>query len=342
VTLKLDLSSEETPLEHLLPQLYRTILSSFRKVSKSFALFNVSFATLFLIELIAFFVFSPLLTEPAILALSLSGLFLTIFSYFIFLFYYQAKKPEQLMQLKEQFAASMQKLAGTSEGELRLCLAASFVKLSSHLDDFESSLYAIPSLLSPAKSWLERLSARCHWHDVFRFQQILLHAAIEELLKQIRTSPTDLEVHATLANTYIALSKLFTEPTMPSLMRMYRKRKETLQENFLAASMLAIEEFQILNHYAPNDPWVHEQLAAGYRALGRPHEEIREVEILLQLRPQDRDLMLRLGTLYFEQGANAKGLKIYEELKRANYQKAQDLLAAYGNPHKSRPLCEIL
>ena len=73
------------------------------------------------------------------------------------------------------------------------------------------------------------------------------------------------------------------------------------------AAQLAIDEFQILNHYAPNDPWVHEQLSYGYRDLSMPEEEVKEIETLLQLRPQNHDLLLRLGTIYFEQGSNAKG-----------------------------------
>lgn len=336
--------TDDSFFQQRLPQLYRAILSSFRKISRSFALFNVSFAALFVLELAAFLFYIPFLTQPVLLAISLSCLFLTIFSYFIFLFYYQAKKPEQFVQLKDQFFSSAKKLLGPSDGESnhRLSIAASLLKLEAYLDDFEANLYPIPSFLSSIKQLLERLSAHCHWRDVLRFKQILLHSAIEEHLQQIRATPTDLEVHASLANTYIALSKLFTEPKRPSLQRAYRKRKDVFEENFHAAASLAMEELKILNHYAPNDPWVHEQLAAGYRDLRMPQEEIREVETLLRLRPHDRDLLLRLGLLYFEQGSNAKGLKVYEELKEANYKKAQDLLMAYGIPPVPVPLDSYL
>ena len=332
---------DDSLFQQRLPQLYRAILNSFRKISRSFALFNVSFATLFVLELAAFFFYTPFLTQPVLLAVSLSALFLTIFSYFIFLFYFQAKKPEQFVQLKEQFLASLQKLF-TLEAGHRLSIAASLLKLAAYLDDFEESLYPVPSFFSSLKLPLQKLSAQCHWQDVFRFKQILLNSAIDEHLHQIRSTPTDLEVHASLANTYIALSKLFSEPKRPAHERAYRKRKEAFEENFLAAATLAMEELQILNHYAPNDPWVHEQLAAGYRDLKMPQEEIREVETLLKLRPHDRDLLFRLGFLYFEQGSNAKGLKIYEELKEANYKKAQDLIMAYGHPQLSRPFSDVL
>lgn len=337
---QLNNSSVESELfQERLPQLYRAILSSFRKITRSFALFNVSFAALFTAELAAVFCYSPFLSQPLLLVVSLSALFLTVFSYFIFLFYYQAKKPEQFDQLKQQFLSSAKKQITAYDAGQRLTIAASLVKLAAYLDDFEESLYPIPAFLSPLKRSLERVSAQCHWKDVLRFKQTLLHSAIDEHLQQIRATPTDLEAHASLANTYIALSKLFAEPKSPMLQRAYQKRKEAFEEQFLSAATLAMEELQILNHYAPNDPWVHEQLAAGYQGLRMPQEEIREVEILLRLRPQDRDLLFRLGLLYFKQGNNANGLKVYEELKKANYQKAQDLIMAYGN--QSRSFSEI-
>ncbi len=334
-------SNENLLFQERLPHLYRTILGSFRKITRSFALFNVSFAALFTAQLAAVFFYSPFLSQPLLLALSLSALFLTVFSYFIFLFYYQAKKPEQFNQLKQQFVSSAKKQLATCDAGQSLTIAASLVKLAAHLDDFEEGLYQIPTLLSPFKRLLEGFSTQCHWKDVLRFKQTLLHSAIDEHLQQIRATPTDLEAHASLANTYISLSKLFAEPKSPALQRAYRKRKEVFEEHFLAAATLAMEELQILNHYAPNDPWVHEQLASGYHDLRMPQEEIREVETLLQLRPLDRDLLFRLGLLYFEQGNNAKGLKVYEELKEANYQKSQDLIMAYGSPQKSRSFSEI-
>lgn len=68
----------------------------------------------------------------------------------------------------------------------------------------------------------------------------------------------------------------------------------------------------------------------GYRDLGMPEEETLEIETLLKLRPQDKEILYRLGALYFSQGLNAKGLRTYEELKKANFRKAEDLIGSYG------------
>ena len=106
---------------------------------------------------------------------------------------------------------------------------------------------------------------------------------------------------------------------------------EEMEAKFRATAERAIEEFKILNDYAPEDPWVHVQLAYSYHDLQMPEEEIKEYETVLQLRPNDKDTLFKLGMLYFQQGANAKGLRIYEMLKRTNYKKAESLIKFYGS-----------
>lgn len=304
--------------QHNLPQYYRAILREFRRVTHSFVSFNLLFLALFASELFLFFFFLPFLSKSAVLAFALGGIFLTCFSYFILLFYYQAKKPEQLFQLKNQFLQSCRQVLPIPPGEAQhhLSLADALCKLSSYLHDFEWNFYNVPKFLNPLSSLISRFSAYCYGEDVFKMKVLLLEAAVDEHLKQIRSTPTDLEVHASLANTYVALSKIYKE--------------SNLEEKFKRTARLAMEEFCILSQYAPNDPWVHEQLAVGYRDLGMVEEEMREVETLLKLRAQDKEILYRLGSLYFEQGMNAKGLQIYDELKKANFKKAEDLIGSYG------------
>ncbi len=313
-----DLPFDDAFFQHNLPQYYRAILSAFRRVTHSFVTFNLLFLTLFASELFLFFFFLPFLSRSSILAFALGGLFLTCFSYFVFLFYLQAKKPEQLVQLRDQFLQSCRQLLPIPPGETQhhLSLAEALTKLSSYLHDFEWNFYKAPKILFPFSKMISRFSAYCYGEDVFKMKLLLLQAAVDEHLKQIRVTPTDLEVHASLANTYVALSKIY--------------HTQETEEKYRTTAQLAMEEFYILNHYAPNDPWVHEQLAVGYRDLGMPEEETREVETLLKLRAQDKEILYRLGTLYFKQGLNAKGLQIYEELKKANFKKAEDLIGSYG------------
>lgn len=312
-------SFDDAFFQHNLPQYYRAILREFRRVTRTFVSFNLSFLALFSSELFLFFFFLPFLSRSAIFAFALGGLFLTAFSYFVLLFYFQAKKPEQLVQLRDRFLQSCRQILSVPAGEAQhhLSLAEALSKLSSYLHDFEWNFYKVPSFLSLFSKVISRFSGYCYGEDVFKMKTLLLQAAVGEHLKQIRITPTDLEVHASLANTYVALSKIYQGPE--------------LEENRRVMARLAIEEFTILSQYAPNDPWVHEQLAAGYRDLGMPQEEMREVETLLKLRANDKEILYLLGNLYFKQGMNAKGLQVYEELKRGNFKKAEDLIASYGS-----------
>lgn len=309
--------------QHNLPQYYRAILKDFRRVTHSFVTFNLLFLALFTSELFLFFFFLPFLSKSSFFAFALGGIVLTCFSYFVLLFYFQAKKPEQLIELRDQFLQSCRQVLPIPPGEAQhhLSLAEALSKLTSYLHDFEWNFYKVPKFLHPLSKAISRFSGYCYGADVFQMKLLLLDAAVDEHLKQIRATPTDLEVHASLANTYVSLSKLYKDPAF--------------EEKFQVTARLAMEEFCILSHYAPNDPWVHEQLAVGYRDLDMAQEEMREVETLLKLRPQDKEILYRLGSLYFKQGMNAKGLQIYEELKRANFKKAEDLIASYGTLSKN-------
>lgn len=325
--------SEDDPFQSALPLHYRSILSSFRKVCKSFAFFNGLFLLIGLLELSSFCFLLPL-NESAVIAIVLSILFLTLFSYFVLLFYFQAKKPEQIDDLIQKFISSCQSSLGGSSDltSHHLHVAEALYKLSQYLTDYESKLLPTTEQATQLSRLVSFFSRKMYWKDVFNFKQQLLRAAIAEHLRQIRLTPTDLELHASLANVYVAISQIYQEPKEQetgSRLRFYKKHAALFQEKWKLYGNLAIEEFQILNHYAPNDPWIHEQLASGFRALSMPHEEIREVELLLKLRPNDREVLFLLGTLYFEQGLNAKGLRIYEELKQIGFLNAENLIATY-------------
>ncbi|MBI5272829.1 MAG: hypothetical protein HY861_02465 [Chlamydiia bacterium] len=316
--------------QYHLPQIYRSVLKEFKRIAQASIHFNTLFLSIIGIELA---IFIPFATRPALFACALGGLFLTGFCYFVLLFYYQARKPELLLHLKKRFLQSCRQHIATPQGEAQhhLAIADALVKLSAYLQNFESDFYSIPPLLQWLTPLIRRFSVFFYGRDVFKMKQLLLQTAIEEHLKQIRITPTDLEMHASLASTYVALSKLHRE-ALPAGQEKY---SAALEEQFRFSAKLAIEEFKILNDYAPNDPWIHEQLAQGYKDLQMPKEELFEVEMLFKLRPQDKEILLRLGSLCFQQGMNARGLQIYEELKQSNFKQAEELIASYGTSRVS-------
>ncbi|MGD2169720.1 MAG: hypothetical protein PVI40_05725 [Chlamydiota bacterium] len=316
-----------------LHQHYRKLLHSFKKILRSYVKFNLFFSFLFVIEIITFFI---CLTSTIYLAFSLGSLFLTTFSYFVILFYFQAKKPEQIQQIKNQFIDSCKQLVTAPKGhpDHHLSIAHAALRLVSYLHGFEWNLYHPPKLLHATLPFFEKMSVYFHWKDVHKMKEMLLQSAIEEHINQIRFTPTNLEVHTSLANSYVSLSKLYLNPQKYPhqylLQRQVQKLIPIFQEKFKIASTRAIEEFKIINNYAPDDPWVHLQLAKSYSDLQMPENEVSEYETVLKLKPDDKDILFRLGVLYFEQGLNAKGLKVYESLKKANYQKAESLIRFFG------------
>lgn len=320
---------EENSFQDLLPQIYRSILSKFKKISKTYVFLHGLFILFFVLEISLFFSYFSILDNPSFLIASgLGCFFFTGFAYFLLSFYFQSKKPEQWLELKNEFLTSCRQNLSIPLGEAshHLSIAEALSQFATYLQDFEETFYRLPSFMHSWSNMVKNFSWYCYWEDIFHWQELLFQTAIEEHLLQIRITPTDLEVHASLANTYVALSKLYKHIFLEAK----KKYRSMSEENFKKYSKLAIEEFQILNDYAPDDPWVHEQLAGAYKNLDMRKEELQEMELLLQLKPQDKETLFRLGLLYFQQGQNAKGLRVYETLKKHNYPQAIDLIASYG------------
>lgn len=310
----------------------------FNRLIKSYIFFHFIFLAIGIGELAFFLAFFAFMSQSAVLAFTLAVFFLTIFSYFVLRLYFQAKKPEELSELCESYFNSCKELFHYQEGipEHHITLANAAHKFAAALHEKEYTYYSPPPFLKSLTLTLEKFSCFCHWKDLHKIKELLLLRAVEEHIKVVKCEPTNLEVHAALANAYVMLSSLYADPrkyeghdeerwTPPE------RYSETMQYLFRSTAERAIEEFKILNDYAPDDPWVHVQLAYSYHDLQMPEEEIREYEIVLKLRPNDKDTLFKLGMLYFQQGKNAQGLRIYELLKRTHYKKAESLIKFYGS-----------
>jgi len=310
-------------------------LRSLRRLLRTQTLFNTVFFVIGSVEIALFISFFALLSKSTVLAFSLALLFLTLFSYFVLRLYLQAKKPDQLVHLCEEYLNRCREKMGYQEGvpEHHIALANAAQKFASSLDEMEYTIYTPPFFLKSLAPTLEKFSCFSHWSDFHHLREILLNTSVEEHVKVVKCEPTNLEVHAALANAYVMLSTLYSDPrTLDCDKWIHPDRfSEAMKARFREIANLAIEEFKILNTYAPNDPWVHIQLAYSYHDLQMPEEEIQEYEKVLRLRPNDRDTLFKLGTLYFRHGQNAKGLRIYETLRQMNYSKAETLINFYGN-----------
>lgn len=309
----------------------------FKRILKTYTIFNVFFILLLAAEIVYFFIHLSFLAQTFVLGIHLALIFTTLFSYFTMRLYFQTQKTDRLLNLKIEFVQACKSYLEDLEGvpEYYLTVSEACCKFATALHAQEYTIFKCPFWLDFLSSSLEKLSCSFYWADVHLMKELMLQACIEEHIQLVRIEPTDLETHAGLANAYVMLSGLYIDPRkvegldddkwIPS-----NKYDESFKKKFRSIAEKAIEEFKILSDYAPDDPWVHAQLAYSYRDLQMSSEEIKEYEIILQLCPDDKETLFKLGKLYFEQGFNAKGLQVYENLKKSNYKKAEDLIHYYG------------
>lgn len=306
-------------------------LESFRHIAKQYALFHIGFFALGFLELLGLMLFFTFLTQSAIFAFTLASIFFTGFTYFVLLFYLQAKKPQQLLDLKNEFIEEC-----TSESHGHFAKIHALYQLFFSLHRQEYTFYPLSDKFATLSLLAKKFSVWTHWKDVHQLKQLLLESIIKYYVQLVQLKPTDLEIHAGLATAFLSLSKLYRDPrkSFPNDEHLWVSpdyHSKEMHDKFTNAAHKAIEELRIVDAYSPNDPWTHTQLAAIYQDLGLVENEIAEYELIVKLNPKDHEMLLRLGVLYFSQGQNAQALALYEKLKQIHPTKAEDLLAHYGS-----------
>ena len=324
---------EEAHFQKIIDLNCMSALKHFKKVIRSYVLFHTVFAFLFLLELSIFFAFLRSTESKPLIAIILATTVLTIFSYFVLLFYFQAKKPEQFHQLKSWYMLMCKKSIPeeVAPALYHLSMANAAYRFSNYLREKDFHCYAINSPFQLLNQLFRKISYFLHHKDMLMMKELLLLIAIEEHVTLMKYSPTDLEIHASLANAYISLAHLYRFPGNEQQLPI-DSLSELQQHKYHMAMDQAIEEFKIIDDYAPDDPWVHAQLASCYHDLGMYEEEINHYENILSAGQTDSEILFRLGKLYFQQGHTSKGLKIFEKLKEIKPEKSEELLDNYSFP----------
>jgi hypothetical protein len=309
----------------------------FKTITRQYAFFHIVFFIITIIELCILVLFFTFLTKPAVLAFTLAGIFLTTFSYFMLHFYFQAKKPQQIQDMHKQFIQDCIHHISSSHdlAEYHLFLSQALHIFLNAFSYQESQYYLLPFKLKALTSLTEKFSVWMHWKDLYLMKEKILLSIIEQHIEYVKLYPTDLQAHAGLGKAYLELASLHCHPDkvhekkLPWISPEYDS--EELQDKFTKACYRAIEEFHILDAYSPQDPWVHVQLAGIYHSLDEPLKEIEHYEKVLAVVEKEEQILLRLGALYFQNGASAKGLQLYEKLKQISEKAAIELLSQYGS-----------
>lgn len=293
--------------------------------------------------------------SPFWIALSLTCMFTVSFFFFITRIYQQARLPEVLGSLRDEFIASCRQMLQYRDGDVQhhRHLAEMLTLLEKRLRGLDRQIWTFPKerlFSNQVAPIFAQAGALLVWPLLHGLRQLLLLSAIDEYIKQIQCDPVNLSSHADLALGYVRLCSLYNDPRKKVGADFFIDKEEAdeplpfnqnfakYKKRFTLCANRAIEEFKIIAQLAPQDPWVHRKLALCYCDLEMHTEEIKEHEKVLQLCPDDDATCFRLGVLYFQQGRNADGLRIYHHLLENQYPKVHQLLSFYEAYRTARSL----
>lgn len=299
----------------------------FHKISRGYLFFHLFFGIGLFLELMIFTLFFSQLMQTAAVAFFLAAIFLTLFTYLVLFFYLQARKIDKLLHLRDAFLVSCK--PHIEEGG-ELANAAQFFSEKLFINEVH-----LPFFGSGGEP-LQKFQIWTKWQDLLKMKELLLLAAAKEQIEEIKKEPSSVEAHAKLADSYLTLARLYEDPEtlvqegkLPWVPPEYGSEK--MQVKVKKALLRSLEELQIIEAYAPHDPWIYTKRAAIYERLRDVDKEIAEYENLLRVAPENSAILLKLGRLYFKQGKTALGLKIYDQLKEEGRMgEAEELISHYG------------
>src|SRR6185503_16803012 len=163
-------------------------LTRFNRYIKSLLFFNLLFLSILTFELISFLALVAIFKASSYLAILLGTFFLTLFCFFVLRLYIQARKPEKLALLAEEYIEKYKKTLNFQEqiAEHHIALASSLQKFAANLHEKEYGYYKPPLFLKSLSATLEKYSCFCHWEDLHQFKELLLTRAVEEHLKVVK------------------------------------------------------------------------------------------------------------------------------------------------------------
>jgi tetratricopeptide (TPR) repeat protein len=302
-------------------------LACFREIAKKYFLFHCAFVALVILEALFVGLFFSFLIDSFFLGVAIALIFFTTLVYFILRLYYNEQKPQELGALRDEFLAACRSFLPDPHMPEEECeaISSSALRVVDTLEGFETQFYALPENLKFAEDLMSKWIGNVHFPDVQKMKELFMMASIAEHIKLIQLNPTDGKAHANLADLFIALAGIYKTAERHS-----RRQVNFWRQQEKYSLERATLELKIASHFAPEDMQIHEALAKSYHALGMASKEIHEYELLTRLRPRDPELLFTLGRLYFESAENAKGLRVYQELKKDAPEYAQKLIGLYG------------
>ncbi|MFY7842575.1 MAG: tetratricopeptide repeat protein [Rhabdochlamydiaceae bacterium] len=305
-------------------------LSSFDKILRSDTLFHLIFGLLACLELISLILLSGFDLYLPVMAFLLGFTLLTIFCYFVLLFYFQAKKIEQITQVKDAYLKACLSVPLSTPFHLADCCLLIFDTLMEKEYDY----YHIPPYFNNLSIALRKFSLWAHWKDDLQLKELLLSKVLEIYIDVLKNEPLDIHIHKNLAHIYETFSTLYLDPRKiyPEKNHLWVSKefaKEKMHNYFNTYLKRCIQEQKIIKNLQSKDTETCLQLAYLYSLLGDIDQQIAEYEELITYDSDHEEALYNLACLYFQKEEKAEGLKIYEKLKNMASSRAELLINHY-------------
>ena len=136
-------------------------ISEFMRATKSYVHFHLFFMFLFTLEASLLVTFFSIFVISSLLALMLSGIFLTLFVYFMLKIYFLGKKSEHLYIIRDQYVKKCKEFLSYKEGfpESHITLANACNKLATALQGVEHQYYKPINLLNSFSHHFEKYTS---------------------------------------------------------------------------------------------------------------------------------------------------------------------------------------
>jgi len=188
-------------------------LDQFKHILRNYLLFNGLFIIIFFVELVASLASLVYAPRSFYTALPIALMLFTIFSYWIINQYVVEKKTYRAATIRKEFFANLKKMITLDINplEYHMNVANGTFQLTTLLYQKQAFALHLPPFHFN-KSWATELIYYLNWKDILTMQELLMGAVIKEHIALIKQDPTNVAIHTSLANTFIALSKIYTPP----------------------------------------------------------------------------------------------------------------------------------
>jgi len=304
----------------------QTIFLEFNRSVKGFIFFHC-FSLLFLfMQFGLLIVLSNIMPKSYPHGIVIASFIISLSCYFALSQFLESKKLIQMEALLEKAVSSDQKPPQKEE------LFERFYQIKNLLYLFN---YQINQFLfeSNRPHFFTRILTLFYTRFLKGLKEVFYKAMAQCLVTIIQNDPTDLKAHSEFTGALLSQTDIYqfdkskTAFFFTSMVRAYES--PSMKKNLSLLYNLAIEELKILNALSPHDPWTHAKLADCYHELGLIESEIKEYEMLKELRPTDKEILLKLGELYFLSKRYAEGIKIHEELSKFDLSLAKGLMLRF-------------